>query len=362
MTKRPEPRAGAAKARRLAFIGSAGIPNRYGGFEAFLEQCAPLLAEGADSVIVTCDGAMYEDHAPVFEGVERRFIDVSANGGSSILHDLLAFFAVFREATHIVALGVSGGLWFPAFRLLCDLSGKRLIVNVDGLEWRRTKFSRPKRLLLRILDALAQLSAHVVVYDNAALRPFLLKLSLRKAVEIAYAGDHAPRIPSRGRRPGTALTVCRIEPENNIDMLIAGVLASPVARYTIVGNWQASAYGRALRGRWGREERLELLDSIYDLQRLAALREECEVYLHGHSVGGTNPSLVEMLFYDCALLCYDCEFNRETAGGAAGYFQDAASLAQALARLPPRDDGAREQRRARFTRRNIADAYLRAVR
>lgn len=342
---------------RVAFIGSAGIPNRYGGFEAFLEHCAPTIARHVENVTVTCDSALYIDQREDFDGVRRLFISVRANGARSILHDLVAFARVFPRATHVVVLGVSGGLWFPLFRLLCAATGKRLIVNIDGVEWRRAKFSAWRRGVLRGLDALAQLGAHRVVYDNPALAEFVLPYCRRKAACIAYPGDHVVRLPAIHRRPGTALTICRIEPENNIELLIVGALASSLVEYTIVGNWAMSAYGRKLKAQYGEENRLRLLDSVFEPLKLAELRESCEVYLHGHSVGGTNPSLVEMLFYEARQLCFDCAFNRQTAGDVAQYFASADDL-KSLLDEPARARGDRPALRRRYTRERIAADYL----
>lgn len=344
----------------VAFIGSAGIPNRYGGFEAFLEHCAPVMARQVARVMVTCDRRLYDEHSADFHGVQRVFIDVRANGGASVLHDLAAFLAVWRHATHIVVLGVSGAPWFPLFRLLCALRGQRLLVNVDGVEWRRTKFSVGRRRLLKAFDALAQTFAHQVICDNAALRPYLLPRVRERAIELGYSGDHVRRLPGVVPQPGLGLTICRIEPENNVDMLIDGALRSGLARYTVVGNWNASAWGRALRARHAHEPRLALLDPIYDADDLARLRGSCAVYLHGHSVGGTNPSLVEMLFYDCRLLCVDVPFHHHTAGDCAGYFHDAASLAYSLDH-PPEALGDRVRQRQRFTAERIAQGYIAAL-
>lgn len=355
------------KAMRLAFIGSAGIPNRYGGFESFLEHCGPAFAAATASTVVTCDAALYQDDlSPDFRGVRRVFLTTRANGASSILHDLLAFIRVYRESTHIMVLGVSGGPWFPLLKLMCRLGGKRLGVNIDGVEWRRTKFSRNKQRVLRLFDHLAQRFSDVVVYDNAGLAPYVLPGARATAVEIGYSGDHVLRRPEIARQPGTALTVCRIEPENNLDMLIDGALRSGLSRYTIVGNWNNSDYGRALRERFRGESRLELLDPIYDPLRLAELRESCAIYLHGHSVGGTNPSLVEMLYYDCAVLCFDVSYNRASAGAGASYFEDVAALAPCIdAALRGQAGGemaARNDLRAKYTSHAIAQAYLTAMR
>jgi glycosyltransferase involved in cell wall biosynthesis len=310
----------------IAFIGTAGIPNRYGGFEAFVEQCAVHLARDCD-LLVTCDSHLYEDRSADFRGVRRIFVPIRANAAWSVLHDLFAFLRVFRRSSAIVVLGVSGGIWFPFFRLCCAITGKRLVVNIDGVEWRRFKYSAARRAFLKLSDVIAQLFAHRVVYDNPALAPFMCSLSLAKARCIPYSGDHVVRNRGIGMRPRTALTICRIEPENNIELLLEGALASRLSHYVIVGNWNSSIFGRRLRARYGRNSRLELRDPLYDATALGMLRESCAIYLHGHSVGGTNPSLVEMMFYDCDILCFDCPFNRHTARHRATYFADATELA-----------------------------------
>jgi len=314
----------------IAFIGSAGIPNRYGGFEAFAEHCAPVIARMVRTVTVTCDARLYPEKSTPWNGVHRVFIPLRANGVSSIFHDALAFMCVFRRASHIIVLGVSGGLWFPLFRLMCNLGGKKLIVNVDGIEWRRGKHSRLQRWFLRLSGITAQRFAHHVIYDNAALAPFLSPCTRHKSSLIAYPGDHVLRLPDIEVQFGTALTICRIEPENNLEMLIEGFLASPMKCYTIVGNWKHSAYANTLHKKYKSNPRIVMLDSTYDSQKLATLRQSCQIYLHGHSVGGTNPSLVEMLFYDCRILCFDVTFNRATAENRALYFSSAQQLTEAL--------------------------------
>lgn len=344
----------------IAFIGSAGIPNRYGGFESFAEHCTPKMGAFGHSVAVTCDARLYADRKPDFNGVTRIFIGIPANGAASILHDLVAFLTVFLRSSHIVVLGVSGGLWFPFFRVLCDLTQKRLIVNIDGIEWRRDKFSRPRKLLLKVLDNLAQRFAHVVIYDNEGLAPFLSRNAIDKAHCIGYSGDHVIQKPDSKRTTDTALTVCRIEPENQLELLIEGFLRSKLRCYTIIGNWQHSTYAQQLRKRYESESRLQLLDPIYDAEVLANYRASCGYYLHGHSVGGTNPSLVEMLFYDCKLCCFDVSFNRWTAESGASYFSDADALA-ALLNEPALPQEGRDALRSKYTAGSIARQYLKAI-
>ena len=344
----------------VAFIGSAGIPNRYGGFESFLEHCAPEIARRVTSCTVTCDATLYEDQSSDFLGVRRVFISTPANGASSIVHDLLAFLRVVRESTHIVVLGVSGGPWFPFFRFVCAISGKRLVINVDGIEWRRTKFGRLKRAVLRLFDLSAQCFAHTVVYDSSALQRFIASAFSAKAVQIAYSGDHVLHLKGISTIANTALTVCRIEPENNIHLLIEGFLKSNLSSYTIVGNWTNSSYGSSLRARYEDEPRLSMRDPIYDAVELGRLRQECAVYLHGHSVGGTNPSLVEVIFYDCGIICFDCSFNRATVGDSACYFSTIEELAANLDR--PFHSGDRSALRHKYSKNVISSKYIEAMR
>jgi glycosyltransferase involved in cell wall biosynthesis len=293
------------------------------------------------------------------------FIPVRANGAQSIFHDLLAFFAVFWRVKAIVVLGVSGGIFFPLFRLLCALTGRKLIVNVDGIESRRKKFSVPKQCFLYWSDRLAQRFAHRVVIDNEALRAFLDPTVQACAVLIAYPGDQVmrgARIPNVLRSGNQCLTICRIEPENQCHVLLEAFAQIGHGRYIFIGNWDMSEYGRQLRQQFGGVPGLEMRDPLYDKTALSDLRENCDYYLHGHSVGGTNPSLVEMLFYDCVILAFDCAFNRCTAGDAINYFTDTDTLAAHL-RCPAHDVERADRGvvRQQYTQTKICENYTSLV-
>ena len=158
----------------------------------------------------------------------------------------------------------------------------------------------------------------------------------------------------------TALTICRIEPENNLEMLIKGALLSDLERYTIVGNWNFSPFGKQLRSKYKSHTKLNLLDPIYDAREVAKLRESSEIYLHGHSVGGTNPSLVEMIFYDAKILCFDISYNKHTAQSSALYFRNYNELSllinKCLCKSFPTDK--RLSLRKSYTRNVISKCYV----
>lgn len=341
----------------IAFIGAVGVPNVYGGFEGFLEACTPDLAR-RHRVTVTCDHGRYEDHSREWQGVQRVFLSLPANGAFSVLHDFAAFLRVLPTHRNIVVLGVSGGIFFPIMRLLAALLRRRLIVNVDGIEWRRDKFGRGKKAFLKLSDMLAQTFAHEVVVDSEGLRPFLLPARRNSAVFIAYPGDHVKPPGAAPEHEVGLLSICRIEPENNCDMkLEAFASLGSSGRYTFVGNWEASAYGRSLRERYANVPGLQLLDPVYDPDSLALLRGHCAGYVHGHSVGGTNPSLVEMLFYDAPLACFDCVFNRCTAGGDARYFSSTAELADLMQAMLAKPMHQPKPSRFAYTRASINARY-----
>lgn len=345
----------------IAFIGAVGVPNVYGGFEMFLETCGPGFLEHFDEVFITCDKSRYTERELNWNGVHRVFIPFRANGAQSIIHDVLAFFAVFWRVNAIVVLGVSGGLFFPFFRLICTLTGKILIVNVDGVESRRKKFSLTKQRILYWSDRLAQRFSHSVVIDNEALRAFLDPTVQDCAVLISYPGDHilrGVRKPYSSKIGNRCLTVCRIEPENQCHVLLDAFARCGHGTYVFIGNWDASDYGRQLRKTFGDVPGLNMRDPLYDKVELSDLRENCDYYLHGHSVGGTNPSLVEMLFYDCEILAFDCPFNRCTADKGIKYFKNADELVVQLM-CPPQlsPPASRDEVRRKYTKANICSDY-----
>jgi len=123
-----------------------------------------------------------------------------------------------------------------------------------------------------------------------------------------------------------AFTVCRIEPENNIHIILDAFSDSPPFALVMVGNWRYSDYGTNLRKTFESKPNIFLLDPIYDIQKLNSLRSNCVLYLHGHSCGGTNPSLVEAMYLGLPIAAYDINFNRETTENQALYFNSADNL------------------------------------
>ena len=152
---------------------------------------------------------------------------------------------------------------------------------------------------------------------------------------IEYGGDNAREVKddallseSYGLVPGGyCFKVARIEPENNIEIVLGAFDRAPEHKLVLVGNWQKSKYGIRIKEEYSARPNIMLLDAIYDQEKLNLLRSNCGLYLHGHSMGGTNPSLVEAMSLGLPVAAYDVVYNRETTEGKALYFTDSASLA-----------------------------------
>ena len=324
---------------RMAIVGTDGLPARYGGFETCVEQLAPRLAARGHAVQVFGSSVGRTTRAADGMGLRHRYLPLRANGLWSVPYDLLNFLLCWRGVDAMLVMGVSGGVFLPLLRRVAG--GRRIIVNVDGLETRRDKWTGFKRWFLARSEALAVRHAHVVVSDNQGIADMVLARYGRASAVIAYGCDHVLQLPAGqvrallqerfGLAPGAyLLTVARIEPENHIAEMLEAFLASPLPLYVLVGNFSATPLGRALRVRYQDEPRVRFIDSLFDREALAALRSGCHVYLHGHSVGGTNPSLVEMLPYQRPLLAFDCSLNRHTLGNQGGYFADVPTLTRQL--------------------------------
>lgn len=314
-------------------VGTVGAPARYGGFETLAEQLCVHFPANEVQLVIYCEKKAYVPAERIndFLGHRRVFLPLRANGLSSMIYDAWALLhATFTlGASDIFVLGYSGAWILPLLRLLRPQT--RYIVNVDGMEWRRDKFSKPAKLLLKALESCAARSAATVIADNDALATLFRERYHRQPVTIAYGGDHTlPELEAPADAPeGHYLAIARIEPENNTEMILEACRQAGVA-LVFIGNWDATNYGRDLRRRYAGVADLRLIDPIYVQAKLNDWRAGAIGYIHGHSVGGTNPSLVEALFHSDRLLSFNCTFNRATLNDAGAYFNDVPSLVALL--------------------------------
>lgn len=159
-----------------------------------------------------------------------------------------------------------------------------------------------------------------------------------------------------------ALTVCRIEPENNIHVILDAFSRDVAFPVVMIGNWDYSDYGKELKSRYQTNCNIHLMDPVYDLEKLNAVRQGCFVYLHGHSCGGTNPSLVEAMYLGLPIIAYDVNFNRETTENRALYFQNTEDLRNLIGSVDQKQlqlisHAMKEIALRRYTWKRISDLY-----
>lgn len=313
----------------VGIIGTRGIPNRYGGFERFVE----LLVEEPSWPVHRVRFVVYgEGETKPYNGWTRlQRVGIEKNQ-RPLGYYIASCIQATRECDVIVCCGV--GLSY--FSLWPVLRGRTLVVNPDGCEWRRTKWSALGRLAIRAMYWPALAAARHIVIDSEALRADFGAALGKKARYIGYQAP-APRLTplteeTRQRmsiaRP-FALVIARLEPENNIEMTVQAFNSAKdgSAELIVVGGTTTPYFTSVLAPLAGPDVRF--VGAIYDQSVLEQLRSTCVSYVHGHSVGGTNPSLLEALAtVGGQICCHDNKYNREVAGTEASYFANKQQLAE----------------------------------
>ena len=360
----------------IAIIGSKGIPASYGGFETLAENLVRHLSDKYD-FIVYCSRAAYPEQQPRFLGAQLKYLPLDANGIQSIPYDIWSMVDASRKADLLLILGVSGCIFLPVLRLFCR--GK-IVVNLDGMDWKRPKWGWAARGFLKFSETIAARCADHLIADNDAIHDYIHEYYGKDSHLVEYGGDNAcadaPRAQAEKssvvplRKPHAsddfvdtgfdkyAIAVCRIEPENNVHVILQAFTKAPTLPLVFLGNWDYSEYGRRLRRQYEGHSNLLLLDPIFDQRRLYALRNNAALYIHGHSSGGTNPSLVESMSLGLPVLAFDVVFNRSTTENLAVYFNDTTSLALALQSLDTLDLPANAKRMLDLAKRRYSWAII----
>lgn len=354
---------------RVAIIGTQGVPANYGGFESLVENLLGDNCPGDIEYTVFCSSRDISERRSSYKGATLKYVGLHANGAQSILYDIVSMCKACRGYDVILVLGVSGCMFLPVMRLIC---GSKIIVNIDGLEHRRAKWGKLARWVLRNSEALAVKHAHAVIADNKGIQDYVAGTYGKPSVLIEYGGDHVRRqlsddfveatLCEYGLEKGNyAITVCRIEPENNSHIILEA-FANTDKKLVFVGNWGHSAYSEELYAKYKSCENIRLLNAIYDLDTLYALRSNAGIYVHGHSAGGTNPSLVEAMFFGIPIIAYDVVYNKETTENKACYFSSVEELIKHIRNANLAGESLKEVAERRYTWNHISQKYCQLFR
>lgn len=316
--------------KKLAILGIVGVPANYGGFETLVDNLLDLLPKYFD-VTVFCESKSYPEKLDSYKGAKLVYINKRANGAQSIIYDSLSLLKSYKDQDYILLLGVSGAIMIP---LLRPFTKAKIVTHIDGLEWKRDKWGWFAKKFLKFSERLAVIFSHSVIADNKHIQDYISEEYDRPSFLIAYGADHVSAVdPAEYQKKFSFLgspyvfTVCRIEPENNVEMQLRAFKECEIGMpYVVVGNWNANDYGMKLYQDYSKVKNIILYNPIYQMEELNVLRSNCFFYLHGHSAGGTNPSLVEAMYLGLPVIAYGVNYNKETTFGRALYFNDFEEL------------------------------------
>ena len=357
---------------RIALLGTRGVPAHYGGFETAVEEIGRRLVDRGHDVTVYCraGNAAEED---LREHLGMRLVTRPAlrvRALETLSHTALAVVHAMRRDRHdaVFLFNAANAVFLPALR------ARRVpvAVHVDGLEWQRAKWSGAGRRYYRRAEALAVRWADALIADAPGIAAYYADEFGATTELLTYGAPivrDAPhdRLDEHGlQRGGYHLVVARFEPENHVELIVRGYRSSSARRPLVVvgGAPYSDDYTARVRAAAGDDPRIRLLGPVWDQAALDQLYAHALLYLHGHSVGGTNPSLLRAMGAGTAVGAYDVGFNRDVLGPGPARFDDAAGVAAAVeraegdpARCAALGDELRARAEARFRWDDVAAGY-----
>lgn len=323
--------------KSVAIIGTRGYPSYYGGFETAVRKLAPFLVDsGWDTRVYGRPGAAREDdplrdrrvRAIETKGLETKSLSTLTYGFTSVLH------ACFNKPDVAIVMNVANGFWLPLLRL----RGIPTIVNVDGIEWERAKWGRLAKTIFKLGARFTAWFGQTLVADSKEISRRWRQDFGRDSEFIPYGGDipGSLAIEPYLEHRGYVLIVARFVPENSIEEFFAAV-PELAQKHTVVIVGSSGYGGRfddAAKELSGEHTNVHWLGHVSDDTRLLSLWQHCGVYFHGHSVGGTNPALVQAMACGAPTVARDTVYNREVLGDS-GHFTapNARDIAAAVSRL-----------------------------
>ena len=320
---------------KLAILGTRGVPNFHGGFEQFAEYFSVHMAKQGHEVYV------YNSHTHPyqeknFEGVHILHQNDPENRLGTFGQFLYDFNCIVdsrrRGFDVILQLGyTSSSIWG---KILPKQS--IIVTNMDGLEWKRSKYSKPVQKFLKFAERLAVNSSDFLVSDSIGIQDYIKEKYACDSEFIAYGANIFDN-PDKSILQHYSLNeydfnmlIARLEPENNIEVILDGVaLSKNINPFIVIGKHETK-YGEYLKQKFKNVERIQFLGGIYNQNHLDNLRYFSNLYFHGHSVGGTNPSLLEAMASNAFIIANDNVFNKSILGEEALYFKNANDVSKAL--------------------------------
>lgn len=360
--------------KKVALIGTNGIPAKYGGFETLTEYLAKNLNEEYE-VLVYCAKTPRENRLKVYNNSKLIYLPFKANGWQSMIYDAVSICHALLIADVLIILGFSGVLAFP----LKALFKKKIVFNIGGIEWKKVRgnksFAPIEISLKKWFERICVCFSDVIIVDNQVLFDYVKDVYNRDSVLAEYGGDHAKYesidnklIEKYSFMAGDYdVSVSRAQEDMNIHILLDAYREVPTRNLVIVSNWDTSEYGMKLKIAYkNKYPNIFLQDAVYNLAELNAIRSNGKIYFHTHSLCGTAPSLTEAMYLGLPIICFDVDTNRATTEGKSIYFDDSLSLKRIVSKLDNKtiNQLGKEMRRIavnRYTWNRIVSLYKECI-
>jgi glycosyltransferase involved in cell wall biosynthesis len=344
---------------KLGILGTRGIPNHYGGYEQAATYLSAGLVKKGFAVTV------YNSHNHPYRGKDWNGVEIvrcydpeyKTGTAGQFIYDLNCIrHARKRNYDALLLMGyTSSSVWgrfYPKKTVI--------ISNMDGLEWKRTKYSAPVRQYLRYAEKLAVRYSDYLVADSPVIRDYLEEKYRATSRYIPYGATiyNNESVAWLGKyqvSPGEYyMLMARMEPENNIEMILDGYTASASAKkFIVIGNTN-NTYGKQLKKKFGKEKNILFTGPLFDQEELHSLKFFSRMYFHGHSVGGTNPSLLEAMASRTLIAAHDNPFNRTILDGDAYYFSSVEEVKNSIDGTADKEN---EESMVRHNLRKIKEEY-----
>lgn len=321
-----------SRSLRIGILGTRGIPNHYGGFE----QCAQFLAEGLAQRghdVTVYNSSLHPYQRQRWQGVNIVHCTDSEDRFGTVGQFLYDYNCI-RDARKrsfdvIMQMGyTSSSIWYRWWPRVPHL------VNMDGLEFKRSKYSPAVQRFLEWAEKLATLRANLLIADNPAIEDYLKGKYNLPVQYISYGAEPPESFDPEAIKPyglepnGYNLVIARIEPENHIEEIVQAHARGEAVKPLVVVGGTGTPLAQKLKAY--ESDRARFIGAVYDASAVNALRHYCHQYFHGHSVGGTNPSLLEAMACECNIIAHDNPYNRSVLEKNALYFSDVDTLSQLI--------------------------------
>ncbi|MFA6151652.1 MAG: DUF1972 domain-containing protein [Chitinophagaceae bacterium] len=328
---------------KIALLGTRGIPNHYGGFEQYAELLSAYLsAQGWDVTVYNSHNHPYQEKE--YKGVKIRHIfDPEKKLGTvgQFLYDLGCILDTRKQKFDLVyQLGYTSS---SIFNFLFPVN-TLIVTNMDGMEWKRSKYNRYVQRFLMYAERVAVKRSNFLVADSLGIKKYLDGKYKTDAFYSAYTAEIPKDFTVDALKPYTLtpneynLLIARLEPENNIEMIIDGhIIHSIDFPLIIIGNAHTK-YGIHLQEKYTAFPQIKFIGAVYDKPALDSIRHFSLTYFHGHSVGGTNPSLLEAMSCGCNMVAHDNIFNKSVLGIDALYFDNPENIHQIITNRDKHED------------------------